>query len=189
MRLFVALAIPSNVRESLWSLIRALRMVDAKPKWANPENLHVTLKFIGELPPEKLSVICDALAGVRITEQVQLEFREIGFFPNQRRPDVAWAGIEASSNLAVLAATINAVLLPLGIPREEKTLLPHLTIARFKETRLSSALRAEIEKWQNHSFGWLSAGEFRLIESKLKTSGAEYTTLRSFSFAPESQEP
>jgi 2'-5' RNA ligase len=188
MRLFMALAIPAEVRESLASLIRALRIVDAKPKWIHPDNLHITLKFIGEAPPEKLSAIGDALAGVRTAEQVKLEFRDVGFFPNERRPSVVWAGIQSSSNLAALAGTINEVLASLGIPREEKTFVPHLTMARFKETRLSPALRTEIEKWKNHSFGRLSAREFHLIESKLKTTGAEYTTLRSFSFVRESPE-
>ena len=188
MRLFVALAIPAGVRDSLESLIRALRNVDPEPKWIHPENLHVTLKFIGEVPPEELSAIGDALAGVRIPEQVTLEFREIGFFPDERRPSVAWAAIQASSNLAPLAGTINSVLAPFGIPQEEKTFVPHLTIARFRETCLSSALRTEIEKWKNHIFGKLSAKEFHLIESKLKTSRAEYTTLRSFSFVRESPE-
>lgn len=188
MRLFVALAIPAEVRESLASLIRALRAVDSKPKWSSPENLHLTLKFIGEVPHEQLPAIGDALAAVRIDEQAKLEFRDVGFFPNERRPSVAWVGIQASSDLAVLATAINAALAPLGIPREEKAFVPHLTIARFKETRLSPALQAEIEKWKNHSFGGLSTGKFQLIESKLKTAGAEYTTLRSFSFVQESPE-
>jgi 2'-5' RNA ligase len=188
MRLFVALAIPAEVRESLASLIRALRAADAKPKWILPENLHVTLKFIGEAPAEKLSAIGDGLAEVRIAEEVKLEFRDVGFFPNERRPSVAWVGIQATPDFAALAATINTVLVPLGLPHEEKTFVPHLTIARFKKTRLSSALRAEIEKWKNNGFGRLSAGEFHLIESKLKTTGAEYTTLRSFSFVRESPE-
>ncbi|HEY1423153.1 MAG TPA: RNA 2',3'-cyclic phosphodiesterase [Candidatus Acidoferrum sp.] len=188
MRLFVALAISAEVRESLASVIRALRVVDAKPKWIPLENLHVTLKFIGEVPTEKLAAIDDALTGVRIAEQVKLEFCNIGFFPNDRLPSVAWAGIQATPDLAALAATINTVLVPLGLPHEEKTFVPHLTIARFKKTRLSSALLAEIEKWKNHSFGRLSVGEFHLIESKLKATGAEYTTLRSFSFVRESPE-
>lgn len=188
MRLFVALAIPANVRESLSSLICALRIVDAKPKWINPENLHVTLKFIGEAAPEKLPAIRDALAAVRIVDQVKLEFHDVGFFPNQRRPSVAWVGIHASPNLAALAAKINEVLVPLGVSRGEKPFVPHLTIARFKENRLTTALDSEIVKWKGRGFGMLSTGEFHLIDSKLKTSGAEYTTLRLFPFTPESPE-
>ncbi len=185
MRLFVALAIPRQVRENLASLIRELRGVDANPKWINPDNLHVTLKFIGEVAPEKEMEIGDALAAVHAQQQVIAEFRDVGFFPDTRRPSVAWVGIESPPVLSLLAAEVNRALVPLGIPREEKPFIPHLTIARFKETRLSPVLRAEIEKWKSRKFGTLAASEFHLIESKLKSAGAEYTTLRSFRFAPD----
>lgn len=185
MRLFVALAISAGVRESLASLIRELRGVDANPKWIHPDNLHVTLKFIGEVVPEKLTAIGDALAAVHAPQQVIAEFHEIGFFPNARRPSVAWVGMQPPQMVSFLAAEVNRVLAPLGIPREEKPFLPHLSIARFKETRLSPTLRAEIEKRKSRTFGTLTATEFHLIESKRKSTGAEYTTLRSFRFAPK----
>jgi 2'-5' RNA ligase len=185
MRLFAALAIPTEVRENLASLIRELRRVDANPKWINPDNLHVTLKFIGEVAPEKVMEIGDALAAVHAQQQVVAEFRDVGFFPDARRPSVAWVGIESPPILSLLAAEVNRALVPLGIPREEKPFIPHLTIARFKETRLSPVLRAEIEKRKSREFGTLAATEFHLIESKRKSARAEYTTLRSFRFAPE----
>ena len=185
MRLFVALSIPTDVRENLALLIRELRGVDSNPKWINPDNLHVTLKFIGEVAPEKVMGISDALAAVHAQQQVIGEFRDVGFFPDARRPSVAWVGIQPPQMLSSLAAEVNRVLAPLGIRREEKPFVPHLTIARFKETRLSPALRAEIEKQKSRKFGTLSTGEFHLVESKRKSTGAEYTTLRSFRFAPE----
>jgi RNA 2',3'-cyclic 3'-phosphodiesterase len=185
MRLFVALAIPTAVRENLASLIRELRGIDSNPKWINPDNLHVTLKFIGEVAPEKVPQIGDALAVVHIQDQVVVAFRDIGFFPEARRPSVAWVGIQSARMLSFLAGEVNRALVPLGIPREEKPFLPHLTIARFKETRLSPHLRAEIEKQKPREFGTLATGEFHLIESKRKAAGAEYTTLRSFRFTPE----
>jgi 2'-5' RNA ligase len=185
MRLFVALAIPTEVREKIAALIRELRGVDANPKWINPENLHVTLKFIGEAAPEKAVEIGDVLATIHTEQEAAIEVGDVGFFPDARRPSVAWVGIQAPQILSLLAAEVNRVLAPLGIPREEKPFVPHLTIARFKETRLSAQLRAQIEKQKSRKFGTLATGEFHLIESKRKTAGAEYTTLRSFRFAPE----
>ena len=185
MRLFVALAVPTEVREKIASLIRELRVVDANPKWINPDNLHVTLKFIGEVPPEKAVEIGDVLATIRTRQLVVVEFGDVGFFPDVQRPSVAWVGIQPPQFLSSLAAEVNYVLAPLGFPREEKAFVPHLTIARFKETRLSPALHAEIEKQKSRKFGTLATGEFHLIESKRKSAGAEYTTLRSFRFAPE----
>src|SRR5215467_5010398 len=188
MRLFVALSIPAEIRENLSSLIDGLRRADGKPKWINPDNLHVTLKFIGEIVSEKLSAVSDALVTVRAERPISLDFREIGFFPSERRPNVAWVGIHSAANLAPMVAEMNSVLTPLGIPREEKSFVPHLTIARFRETRLSPSLQTEIQQWRSRSFGTLSTGEFHLIESKLKSAGAEYTTLRSFRFVPQSPE-
>jgi 2'-5' RNA ligase len=185
MRLFVALAIPTEVREKIAALIRELRGVDTSPKWINPDSLHVTLKFIGEVTPEKAVEIGDALAAVQTEQLVVVEFREIGFFPNARRPGVAWIGIQPPQILSSLAAEVNGPLSSLGIRREEKPFVPHLTIARFKETRLSPHLRTEIEEQKSREFGTLTTGEFHLIESKRKSGGAEYTTLRSFRFAPE----
>jgi 2'-5' RNA ligase len=188
MRLFVGLSIPGDVRENFSSLIRTLRSADARPKWVRSENLHVTLKFIGEIESEKSLALVHALAAVRSTQPVHLEFRGVGFFPNQRRPSVLWAGVHGSPNLMSLATEINSVLAPLGIPSEEKPFVPHLTIARSKELRLSPVLRAGIEKFSSHNFGSLSTADFYLIESKLKNTGAEYTTLHSFRFAAESKE-
>ncbi len=185
MRLFVALSIPPEIRENIALLIGSLRHTDAKPRWVNPQNLHITLKFIGEIESEKVPAIWVALATIRTAQPLTLEFRNVGFFPNSCRPSVAWIGIEAPPALAFLATEVNRVLASMGIPREEKPFVPHLTIARFKETGLSPALQAEIEKCKDHNFGPYTASEIHLIESRLKSSGAEYTTLRSFWFGPK----
>lgn len=188
MRLFVALPISAQVREDLSALIQNLRRADAHRRWVDPGNLHVTLKFIGEVAPEKVAAICDALATIHAAEPLHLEFRNIGFFPNIRRPSVAWIGITSPPALAFLAAEVNRVLAPLGIPREEKPFVPHLTIARFKENRIPPALSAEIVKWKDRGFGTLSAREIHLVQSRLKSSGAQYTTLRSFPFTQKDSE-
>jgi RNA 2',3'-cyclic 3'-phosphodiesterase len=185
MRLFVALSIPSEVRENIASLIRALRRADSTPRWVNPESLHVTLKFIGEVESQIVPAICEALVAIPVAQPLTLALHGVGFFPNARRPSVAWIGIEAPPILAFLASEINRLLAPLGIQPETKPFVPHLTITRFKDHRLSPALHIDIEKWKNHNFGTVSASEIHLVESRLKSSGAEYTTLRSFPFAQE----
>ena len=183
MRLFVALAISEELRETFASLIQVLRHADAAPRWVNTRNLHLTLKFIGEVSSEKLAAICEALAAVHYTQGVSLKFRGLGFFPDARRPSIAWIGIEQCEYLTRLAAEIDNVLAPLGVLREERAFVPHLTLARFKQTRISPALAAEIEKRRDFVFGNVYANEFHLMESKLKPGGAEYTTLRSFPLA------
>jgi len=184
MRLFVALEIPAPVREKLAELLRTLRVVSPQTRWAHAENLHVTLKFIGEVPEARLAAIRGALACVRSERAATLDFRGLGFFPNEKHPRVFWAGIEASPNLKTLAGDIEKASETVGIPREQRAYSPHLTLARFESPRLPERLRAAIEENPGREFGLLRTREFHLLESKLKSSGAEYTTLERFAFAP-----
>ena len=183
MRLFVALSISADVRQQLSLLVDEFRRADSKPRWVNPANLHITLKFIGEVPAERLAAIRQSLAAVPVRASVHLRLRGIGFFPNDRRPAVIWAGIDAPPELPALAGQIDEALGSCGIPREGRPFAAHVTLARSKETRLSQQLRALVEKTRDRSFGEMTAGQFHLMESRLKATGAEYTTLDSFPFA------
>ena len=185
MRLFVALEISSDVRENLAGLLKSLRAVSPQTRFVRPENLHVTLKFIGEVPEVKLAAIRAALAGVRSEQAVTLDFRGLGFFPDEKRPRVLWAGIAASPSLKTLAADIEKAMEPVDIAREEREFSPHLTLARFESARLQERLRGAIQENATRHFGLLRTSRFHLIESKLKSSGAEYTTVESFPFAAE----
>jgi 2'-5' RNA ligase len=183
MRLFGALEIPAAVRDNLATLIKELRNLDPKSRWVRPENLHVTLKFIGEAPPDKLNAIRSALGGVRAEHSIGMDFRGLGFFPNEKHPRVLWASAEASTHLKSLAADIDHALEILGVPREQRPFTPHLTVARFPSPRIPEKLRNAIQQNIAREFGSLRTSEFHLIESKLKPSGAEYTRLASISFA------
>jgi 2'-5' RNA ligase len=182
-RLFVALEIPSTVRENLGALLQKLREISAQPRWVRPENLHVTMKFLGAVSPEKIDAIRQGLSSLHSDSPVKLEFRGLGFFPNEKRPRVFWAGMNASPNLKILAADIESAVEKFGIPLGERPFSPHLTLARLQPPWLPEKLRAAIQQDQTREFGTLETRQFQLIESKLKPSGAEYTTLESFTFA------
>lgn len=132
MRLFVALDFPDAVRQALRELIARLKPACRSAKWVRPEAMHITLKFIGEVTADKLAPIRAALASVHSITPVEMQFRGLGFFPNERRPRVLWCGIAASANLAELAASVERTLLPLGITAESRDFVPHLTLARFQ---------------------------------------------------------
>jgi 2'-5' RNA ligase len=185
MRLFVALSISDEVHERLASFLNELRRADSKARWVKPDNLHVTLKFIGHVADEQLPTIIAALQRVAASSAIALEFRGIGFFPNDHRPTVIWAGIQAPLELAALATQVNEAVTPCGVARETRPFAPHLTLARLKEPRLSEPLRTLIASSKDRVFGEQVANEFHLMESKTKPTGAEYTTLRSFPFAAE----
>lgn len=187
MRLFVALEIPAEVRDAFAALIQELRAADSsfsknRARWVRPETLHVTLKFIGHVDTARLDAIRPALADVRSESPVALRFRGLGFFPNDRRPRVFWAGIEGSSNLAPLASEIDARLKKLGIAGETREFAPHLTLARFDPPGISDGLSAVAQENMAREFGATRTGEFHLFESKTRPSGAEYTRLASFPF-------
>jgi 2'-5' RNA ligase len=182
-RLFVALEIPAAVRDNLATLIEELRNAEPKARWVRPENVHVTLKFLGETSSEKLEEIRHTLLAVRSEQTVRLDFRGLGFFPNEKRPRVLWAGMDTSPNVPSLAAGIDQALEKLGFPREDRPFTPHLTLARFSSPRVSDKLRAAIQENMARESGPLRTNEFHLIESKLKPSGAEYRRLASFPFA------
>lgn len=188
MRLFVALEIPSAVRDNLAALIGELRAIDAsstknKARWVRAENLHVTLKFIGEVDAGRLDAMRAALGEVSAGGAVELRFRGLGFFPNDKRPRVLWAGIVASPNLAPLAAMIDARLEKLGIARETREFAPHLTLARFDPPAISETLRSAAQGDGAREFGDFRTDEFHLFESRTRPAGVEYTRLSSFSFA------
>ena len=188
MRLFVALQIPAEVREAFSKLADELRQIEgaagrSAPGWVRTENLHVTLKFIGETLPDKLGAIRAALSSVKSNQDVTLDFRGLGFFPNEKWPRVFWAGMETSLNLKPLAIDVDQSLEKVGIARETRPFAPHLTLARFEPPGVTEHLRAAIQKNAGRSFGLYRASAFHLIESELKPSGAEYTTVQTFHFA------
>jgi 2'-5' RNA ligase len=188
-RLFVALEIPTAVRDGFAALIKELRAADSsfsknRARWVRPENLHVTLKFIGHVDTGKVDAIRAALAEVRLDSPLELRFHGLGFFPNGKRPRVFWAGIDASPNLAPLAGEIDARLKKLGIAGETREFAPHLTLARFDPPGVSDGLSAIAQENVAREFGADRADQFHLFESKIRSTGAEYTRLASFSFAP-----
>lgn len=187
MRLFVALEIPSIVRQNLATLLDAFRAVAKEPRWVRTENLHVTLKFLGEAAESKVDTLHRALGEIRSDKPVALEFRGLGFFPSEKHPRVFWAGMEVSSNLKTLAGDIETAVEKLGIPREKREFSPHLTLARLERPRLPEALRKLIADNHQCEFGSLRTNEFQLIQSKLKPTGAEYTTVATFQFAPNAE--
>jgi 2'-5' RNA ligase len=182
LRLFVALEIPEAVRQSLADVMTKLRPAAPGARWVRAEGMHLTLKFIGHVPPERLEPIRGALGAIRLDAAVKVCFRGLGFFPSERRPRVFWAGMEATPNLAQLATEIEGCLEPLGIAREQRPFTPHLTLARFPEPRPAPNLLDAVRLLPGSEFGEMEAPEFHLIESRLKPTGAEYTVRASFHF-------
>jgi 2'-5' RNA ligase len=182
MRLFVSLEIPAEVRANLAALISDLRNADTTLRWMNPGNVHLTLKFIGEVPAHRLQAIEAQLGQVRVSQPAELAFKGMGFFPDERRPSILWIGLQADEQVKALVGQINEELVKAEVAREEKTFVPHVTIGRFREARISPGLRSAMKKWEDGEFGRSRAREFQLMQSKLQSAGAEHRVVRRFEF-------
>ncbi len=186
MRLFVALDLPDEVRRAIGELIAELRPKCRDARWVRPESMHLTLKFIGHAVKDddakKLAAVRAALEAVHSNRPVEMQFRGVGFFPNARRPRVVWCGVEASENLAEIAAGIERALEPLGIPREGRAFVPHMTLARLDTPHAVPELARAAEELQSRDFGAARETEFVLFESVLHRSGAEYRKIQTYPF-------
>ena len=180
MRLFVALDIPDAVRRALRELIARLKPECDDARWVRPEGMHVTLKFLGETDGAKLDSIKAALSPVHSDRPVDLDFRGLGFFPNEFHPRVIWCGVKGSSNLVTLAASVDAALQPLGFSPESREFSPHLTLARFDSLKGLDTLVRAANNLKSYDFGSARQSEFYLYQSVLKRGGAEYTGLATF---------
>ncbi len=190
MRLFVALDIPDEIRNKIGMFLEGVRGFAPDVRWVAAESLHLTLKFIGEQPDDKLAAIKQALASLT-GESFDLNFRGTGFFPTAKSARVFWIGIEADERLARLAGAVDAALAPLGVEREQRAFSAHLTLARsgsgrpqrMKEDRLNPnfrRLQERLAQMPAPDFGTMTAREFFLYESKLSPKGAQYTKVERF---------
>ena len=180
MRLFTGLDLPGGVVRNLEALLGQLRPA-ARVSWSPPANLHITTKFIGEWPEERLADLREALAALPARPPIEMEVARVGFFPNARAPRVFWCGIEAPG-LEALAGDTDAATARLGVARENRAFSPHLTLARIKEQIDLRPLHSAIAALPSQDFGRFAAQSFFLYQSRLRPSGSVYTKLAEFPF-------
>jgi 2'-5' RNA ligase len=151
-------------------------------KWVPVYNLHLTLKFIGEWPEEKLPQLEAALRSIPKRPGMPLLVRGLGWYPNARNPRVFWAAVQGGDALPALAHEIEATLEPLGIAKETRTFTAHLTLARIKEPVPLEALRSAVAKVETAEFGSFPVDRFYLFRSQPGSAGSIYTKLSEFPF-------
>ena len=186
MRIFIALDIPAEIRARITEYMDRARGYAPEARWARPEGLHVTLKFVGEVNDAKVQEIRSALAGVR-AQPFEVKFSGAGFFPTPKSPRVFWIGVDGGDALSHLARAVDNVTHQLGIAKEERAFSPHLTLARAGSGSGSAhqlrPLQYLLEKEEMPQFGTMTAQEFWLYRSELARGGAKYTKLESYQIA------
>ena len=182
MRLFTGIDLSPEVRNAIDKLLAKLRP-QARIRWSPVENLHITTKFIGAWPEEKLPSLKEALAEVPVPPPFEIGIGGLGWFPNPHSPRVFWAGIDAPAALADLAAATEERLSDLGIAREDRKFSPHLTLARIKEPQQLGSLRRAIAGLDSSDFGRFRADRFFLYLSEPSPAGSRYRKLAEFPLA------
>ena len=148
MRAFVAVELPEAAREEVERLQETLQRSGADVKWVEPENLHLTLKFLGEIPEDQAGQVEEALrSAISSFRPFSFQLKGIGAFPRVNSPRVLWVGVgEGNLQLTELGATVEKCCLAVGFPAEDRPFSPHLTIGRIRPgpglTRLIQQLEA-----------------------------------------------
>jgi 2'-5' RNA ligase len=199
MRLFIALDIDEEIRQRIGTFLNGVRGFASDARWARPESLHVTLKFIGEQPDGALDALERALSSLP-GSPFELSFRGYGFFPTAKSARVFWIGIESGPQLSALAGAIDNATATLGIPKEDRAFSPHLTLARrgggsgaprkHKDDSPNNVFQRLSEKlavMTSHEFGTMAAREFFLYQSRLSREGSRYTKLKRFPLHSETR--
>jgi len=175
-RIFVAVFPPAEVRKALVGAARELRVV-GDVRWARPENVHLTLKFLGDVPEDDLDRVAEALQPVRLRHgPFEAGLWGFGAFPSARRARILWAGIcEGSEPLGNLARDVGASLEALGFEREDRAYVPHLTLGRARGRPVSLE---EVET--PPPVPGFTVRNVELVESRLGSAGSTYSTLATY---------
>jgi 2'-5' RNA ligase len=186
MRLFVACELPPATKTALADVQSRLRSRGAQElRWVRPEGMHLTLKFLGEVPAERVPAIEEALAGaVEGPLELRLAFSALGSFGGPTRLRVVWVGAEGDvPRLVDLAGRVDAALTTLGFPRERRPYSPHLTLARVSD-RASPEQRRRLSEliagFPMPSVPEAVVREVSLMRSFLEPGGARYQRLAAF---------
>jgi RNA 2',3'-cyclic 3'-phosphodiesterase len=177
MRLFTAIDPSADVLLRLERVITALRP-EALIKWSPLDNLHITIKFIGQWPESRLQELDDALTSLLPRDPFEAEVKELGWFPNERSPHVLWAGVDGGEPLLRLARDTEERLADLGISKENRSFAPHLTLARIKNPVPLARLRKRVQEFKLTSLGKFPVAQFALFRSDPGSNSSIYRKVR-----------
>jgi 2'-5' RNA ligase len=179
MRTFIAVELPEGIKKQIEILQAPLKKTGAFVSWVKPGNIHVTLKFLGEVPEEKIQEIFDATEmAVEGTERFNMSLKGTGGFPNLRRPRVIWVGTgSGGEELSHLAKRIEEEMEKIGFPREKRKFSPHFTIGRVKSPKNIERLAPQVESARFETEE-IEVTEVVVMRSQLHPAGAIYTPLK-----------
>ncbi len=184
MRLFVALALDEKIRDALKAAVDELRRTRVPVRWVKPDGIHLTLKFLGETPGEKIDSLKSTLE--RITSGVYpfpITVSGMGAFPTLSNPRIIWAGVlEPSGSLEKVWDSLEAAAAAMGWKRERRGFRPHVTVGRVRGNINIKQLASAVGNMQNSVWGEQESRGLSLYRSYLDPGGAKYEVIRFFPF-------
>jgi 2'-5' RNA ligase len=150
MRLFIAMPLPSHIEESLGKAIFVLKQKGAKVKWVAPKNIHLTLKFLGDVDEDKVPDISRAIEKVAGKYgKIEGTVDRLGAFPGVNRPRVIWSGLSGQTEtLARIASDVENEMAALGFEKENRPFKSHLTLGRVKDSFKSGDLAEAVKSYE-----------------------------------------
>jgi 2'-5' RNA ligase len=178
LRAFVAVEIPKDVLAALETVQSDLRR-RLRARWVRPGSMHLTLKFLGDIPAGRVASVADAVqAAAGGHSGFRLSVCGLGAFPSIRRPRVIWAGFSGPAGpLVELQRSLEERLTALGFPKEQRPFRGHLTIGRFSEPVDAGRMAEVVNPYESRSFGEFAVKELVLFQSDLQPEGPVYTAL------------
>jgi len=145
-RTFICLEIPDSIKDRIADLQNALRRIDAQISWVKPENIHLTIRFLGDVPSTKIGLVREAANRAALSVNgFEIEVGGAGCFPSKKNPRVLWVGLASMpASLKRLRNAVEDELAREGFPREEKSFSPHLTIGRVRSPRNAAKVAEEL---------------------------------------------
>lgn len=179
MRAFVAITLPDAQRRTLATLQRALAESRADVKWVEPANLHLTLKFLGEIEEGQRRTVETFLQRVAARQEpFAMSLEELGAFPSPTAPRVIWVGVgQGRTEAAGLAEAIDQESVAIGVPKEERSFAAHITIGRVRSPRNRDALTRRLREATWHPPPPWRVAAVTLYQSVLSPQGPTYTVL------------
>ena len=179
MRLFIAINFTAKDRQRMYSAGRKMREAELPVNWVDTDQVHLTLKFLGEVRPERVQRVQEALALVaEKTQPFTIRAGGAGAFPTMRRPKVIWLGVEASAELRCLKHDLEWELAPQGFEREVRAFHPHITLGRARADARAGDFRGFEDLVNAMSFDReITVRSVDLMESHLSAKGPRYENL------------
>lgn len=181
-RSFFAIELSAEIAGGVRRIQGALRERATGVRWVRPEGIHLTLKFLGEVEPDRIETIMHkAEETVRNLGSFAVEIRGGGEFPSAQNPRVIWIGVEdPSGRLTRLQARVETGMAELGFTHEKRGYTPHLTVGRVRSGKGRKTVAKALDAIRGSDLGEMEVREVILFRSHLKPTGAEYTKLGSF---------